>query len=108
MASRGVTSHEVVPFVGRSMELRLLQTWATEAACGDPRLVVVSGEAGSGKTRLIEVLLAGLGPTPGLAGGAMIVSAACYDELGVPGRPLAQLLDALNGPGYRGVNPTQT
>jgi len=47
------------PFVGRADELICLRAELVEAGAGRPRLVVVEGPAGIGKTRLIEVFLAG-------------------------------------------------
>ena len=44
-------------FVGRAMELDLLRAELTRVQAGEPRLVLISGEAGIGKTRLVEQLL---------------------------------------------------
>ena len=53
-------SHIAAPaeFVGRSAELRWLSRSLAEAQAGSPRVVVVVGEAGLGKSRLIEELSA--------------------------------------------------
>ena len=48
----------VVPFVGRSDQLDLLRQWLTEALSGTPRVVLLSGEAGIGKSRLVTELIA--------------------------------------------------
>ena len=45
------------PLVGRLRELRALARAAEAAARGKPRLIVISGAAGTGKTRLVEELL---------------------------------------------------
>jgi DNA-binding SARP family transcriptional activator len=50
------TSAGVSPFVGRGAELSRLRELWREAARGRPRLVVVSGEPGVGKTRLVDEL----------------------------------------------------
>ena len=42
------------PFVGRAQELGLLERWFEEATAGHPRVVLVEGEAGIGKTRLLH------------------------------------------------------
>lgn len=42
------------PFVGRAAELRMLRTALDEAAAGQARSVVVTGEPGMGKTRLLQ------------------------------------------------------
>lgn len=46
-----------VPFVGRQNELGVLQQALADAGCGDPRLVLVEGEAGIGKTALMRTFL---------------------------------------------------
>lgn len=43
-----------LPFVGRDAELEELKTWWGEAARRQGRLVMITGEAGVGKTRLVE------------------------------------------------------
>lgn len=45
------------PLVGRIRELRALARAAEAAAKGKPRLVVITGAAGTGKTRLVDELL---------------------------------------------------
>jgi tetratricopeptide (TPR) repeat protein len=47
-------------FVGRSPELAALDLALTEASCGMPRLVVVGGEPGIGKSRLLDEFAHGL------------------------------------------------
>ncbi len=44
------------PFVGRRRELALLEEWLDEAVSGQPRIVLVSGDAGVGKSRLVQEL----------------------------------------------------
>src|SRR5262245_38957281 len=53
-------SHEIRGrvFVGRDEELRVLAAELAEAAAGHGRLVSVTGDAGSGKTRLVEEFVA--------------------------------------------------
>ena len=46
--------------VGRDADLRLLTELLDRAASGDPQLVLILGEAGLGKSRLVRELLAGL------------------------------------------------
>jgi AAA ATPase domain len=46
----------VTALLGRSAELARLRRWLAEAAGGVPQVVVCSGEAGIGKTRLLEAL----------------------------------------------------
>ena len=48
----------IFPLVGREKELaQIVQSWRTVLAGGEPHLVLLRGEAGIGKTRLIEELL---------------------------------------------------
>ena len=44
----------VAPFVGRRHEAEQLAQWLAEAATGRPRLVLIQGEAGIGKTRFLQ------------------------------------------------------
>jgi DNA-binding CsgD family transcriptional regulator len=71
--------------VGRAAELARLRELA--ATHGEPAVVLVTGEAGIGKTRLVAELVAGLGPdVPVLAG---------QGSQGAPGRPFQLLLEAV-------------
>jgi hypothetical protein len=50
-------NHGLLPFTGRSTELeRLLEFWRTTTAGSGIRLALLTGEAGSGKSRLLEML----------------------------------------------------
>jgi DNA-binding CsgD family transcriptional regulator len=71
--------------VGRAAELARLRELAATVA--DPAVVLVTGEAGIGKTRLIAELVATLDPAvPVLAG---------QGSQGAPGRPFQLLLEAV-------------
>ncbi|MFZ0667056.1 MAG: AAA family ATPase, partial [Acidimicrobiales bacterium] len=71
--------------VGRGSQLARLRFLA--GASGDPRVALVSGEAGSGKTRLIQELLAGIErPTKVLT---------AHAEEGAMGRPFNLLIEAV-------------
>jgi DNA-binding CsgD family transcriptional regulator/tetratricopeptide (TPR) repeat protein len=118
-------------FVGRGEELQLLEAARRRAADGEPAVVLVGGEAGVGKTRLVAELIGRCGTdgTRVLVGGcvpvgdgalpyAAIVDAlrALLADLGVtavrglvgPAWPeLARLLPALGEPD-RTVLPNQT
>jgi DNA-binding winged helix-turn-helix (wHTH) protein/tetratricopeptide (TPR) repeat protein len=50
------------PFVGREHELAQLQTWCERAQQGERQIIFVSGEAGIGKTTLVEHFLAQVQP----------------------------------------------
>ncbi|MFC0004318.1 AAA family ATPase [Micromonospora siamensis] len=85
--------------VGRQRELRVLRDALGRARAGEPTTVLVGGEAGVGKTRLLDEfgLLA-------VAGGARLLVGHCL-ELGEAGLPFAPFAAALrevlrqDGPG---------
>ena len=75
------------PFVGREQELTLLERWFEDAAAGHPRVVLVQGEAGIGKTRLLHEAMAiarRLGMDVGLG--------RCYEDLALPYLPFHEIL----------------
>jgi DNA-binding SARP family transcriptional activator len=74
------------PFVGRGPELGRLRSAFTEAAAGQRRTVLVTGEAGIGKTRL-GAELAALA-----ADGATVLAGRCDQYPGVPYLPLREAL----------------
>jgi DNA-binding CsgD family transcriptional regulator len=97
------------PFVGRGRHLALLAEVFAEAAAGRPRVVLVEGEAGIGKSALLARAIAEL------SGGDAVVLRAVGDEaesalqLGIVGQlvaglsPLPSELSAvLDGSGERG------
>lgn len=65
------------PFVGRTRELATLLAHVTASAAGDGRVVLVTGEPGIGKTRLVEEALAAV-PS------ARVCWGRCYDTEGTP------------------------
>ena len=72
-------------FVGRGPELRrLLAAW-TDAQRGQRRTVLVAGEAGIGKTRLVTELA-----TLAEQDGAVVLAGRCDQHLGVPYLPLRE------------------
>ena len=76
-------------FVGRTEELARLAAAADRAAAGAPTAVVVGGEAGVGKTRLVGELVASAREA-----GATVLVGGCV-ELGGEGVPFAPLIEAL-------------
>ncbi|MBP2707466.1 AAA family ATPase [Microbispora sp. RL4-1S] len=74
-------------FVGRQEELASLAREAAQVAVGAVRLVLVGGEAGVGKTRLVE-------EAAQAAAGLHVLWGHCV-ELGPEGLPLAPLVEAL-------------
>ena len=71
------TAHGVVPFVGRSVELDVLRGAWQAADAGAPSFVLVHGEPGIGKSRLVEELLHGLRD-----GGPATALIRCHDSAG--------------------------
>lgn len=80
-----------MPLVGRERELAFLRDALTRAAGGEPGGVVVAGEAGVGKSRLLRALL----DDPS-SPAALVVRAQCVD-LGEPGLPYLAMVDLVRG-----------
>jgi predicted ATPase len=76
-------------FVGRAPESARLAAARDRAAAGTPTVVVVGGEAGVGKSRLVGELVAG-----SRAAGATVLAGGCV-ELGGEGLPFAPVVAAL-------------
>jgi DNA-binding CsgD family transcriptional regulator/tetratricopeptide (TPR) repeat protein len=76
-------------FVGRTEELARLAAAADRAAAGTPTAVLIGGEAGVGKTRLVGELVA-----PARQAGATVLVGGCV-ELGGEGVPFGPLIEAL-------------
>ncbi|MEV5552764.1 AAA family ATPase [Nonomuraea wenchangensis] len=85
-----MTVHAVSPlFVGRARELAALRDALAEARAGMPATVLVGGEAGVGKTRL-------LGEFADRADDALVLVGGCL-ELGTEGLPFAPFTAVLRG-----------
>jgi DNA-binding CsgD family transcriptional regulator len=76
-------------FVGRNEELSVLRTAAERTSERTAMTVVVGGEAGVGKTRLVDTLVSEM-----RAGGARVLRGACL-EVGDGGLPFAPFVEAL-------------
>jgi DNA-binding CsgD family transcriptional regulator/tetratricopeptide (TPR) repeat protein len=76
-------------FVGREHERKRLADAVAQARAGRSRVVVIAGEAGVGKTALVEHVAAGAE-----AAGAVVLAGACVD-LGSEGLPLVPFTSAL-------------
>ncbi|MFD9910601.1 AAA family ATPase [Streptomyces sp. NPDC059063] len=89
-----VETRSVSPvFVGRTDELRVLNdalTRATTPRAGEPQALLLGGEAGVGKTRLMEEFAAAA-----VAGGAVVAVGGCM-EIGADGLPFAPFSAALH------------
>ncbi|MGK2928515.1 MAG: ATP-binding protein, partial [Acidimicrobiales bacterium] len=80
-------------FAGREAErATLLDRWKAAVDAGEPGLVVVSGEPGIGKTRLVAELA-----STAHDGGATVLYGRSEEELDVPFRPWVEALEHLVG-----------
>ena len=90
------------PLVGRQGEVETLQSWFQRAAQGARQFVLVSGEAGVGKTTVVDRWLAQLAAGRGVR----IACGQCVEHYG-EGEPYLPLLEALGqlsrGPHHRDV-----
>ena len=82
---------EYAAFVGRTDELARLTEALSRAAAGRGSTVILGGEAGIGKTRLLEVFAAAA-----RAGDAAVLTGACIEFEG-PGLPYAPFVEAMRG-----------
>jgi hypothetical protein len=78
------------PLVGRRGEVETLEQWFERAAHGARKLVLLSGEAGIGKTTVVEMLLARLGSESGVR----MARGQCTEHYG-EGEPYLPILEAL-------------
>ncbi|MET9804272.1 AAA family ATPase [Streptomyces sp. NPDC006368] len=86
----GVETRSVSPvFVGRAGELTALTDALSRAAAGEPQALLVGGEAGVGKTRLLEEFL-----DEARRQGAVVAVGGCV-EIGADGLPFAPFSTAL-------------
>jgi ABC-type oligopeptide transport system substrate-binding subunit/DNA-binding SARP family transcriptional activator len=80
-----------LPFTGRGEEHATLVSWWEEARRGASGLTLVEGEAGVGKTRLVEEILRYIEPQ-----GTIVLRGRCHEfGTGLPYQPIAQALRSL-------------
>ncbi|HEY54507.1 MAG TPA: AAA family ATPase, partial [Caldilineae bacterium] len=76
----------LLPFAGRGEEHAHLVAWWEQASRGRGRLALIEGEAGVGKTRLVEEMIRYVEMQ-----GAVILSGRCYEFGGdIPYQPIAE------------------
>jgi hypothetical protein len=80
-SSAGAPSPGCSAFVGRRSELALLAQHFEQASRGEPGLIIVEGESGIGKTRLVEHFLETLRAS---GDAALILDGRCYEQETVP------------------------
>ena len=85
-------------FIGRAAELERLTGAYERAAAGEARTAVVAGEAGIGKTRLVDVFAGRV-----RASGGRVMAGGCL-PLGAGGLPFGPLVEALRSL-FRDVDP---
>jgi len=78
--------------VGRAPELAAAETLWRRAVAGESQALLVSGEPGIGKTRLVREIT-----TLAEAAGASALVGTCYAEGGAPYAPIAQIIRAILG-----------
>jgi hypothetical protein len=100
-SSDAILSHAPAPLVGRSGERALLRALAERACAGTRSAVLLRGEAGVGKTRLVEALAELAGDELGMA----VMHCECSPSH--RGSPLHPLIDALRREdGARSIAPS--
>ncbi len=87
-------------FVGRRRELERVEAAMAAARQGRPAVILIAGEAGVGKTRLLGEIAASAA-----ASGATVLDGGCV-QVGTQGLPFEPVIEALRGLG-RGLTPTE-
>ena len=86
------------PFVGRSAELEFLRTLVSTAAGEERRVVLIGGESGSGKSRLVREFA-----VDAASAGVLVLYGACDEVVHTPYGPFVQALDRLT----RAIEPDE-
>ena len=86
------------PFVGRSAELEFLRTLVATAAGEERRVVLIGGESGSGKSRLVREFA-----VDAASAGVLVLYGACDEVVHTPYGPFVQALDRLT----RAIEPDE-
>src|SRR5574341_1750358 len=75
-----------VPFIGRRPEVDCLKETLAAAVAGSPRILLIAGEAGMGKTRLLREL------RPAFENAATVLLGRCYEGSTVSYWPFVQMV----------------
>jgi DNA-binding SARP family transcriptional activator len=86
--SRRLVPDGLAPFFGRRAQFDALRDAWTAGAAGDRRIVLVSGEAGVGKTRLAAEVARLADET-----GGIVLFGRCDEDVGAPYQPFAEALE---------------
>jgi DNA-binding winged helix-turn-helix (wHTH) protein/predicted ATPase len=97
-APEGSSPVSASALVGRDLEQACLREWLAAADAGSRRVAFVAGEAGIGKTTLVDAFVARLG------GRATVARGQCIDHYGV-GEAYLPLLEALGRLGRESGSP---
>src|SRR3989442_5009614 len=89
VSSKDGPSPAVVPFVGRSSELESVKAMLAGALGGRVRLVLITGDAGMGKTRLLRELRSAADPS------AVVLYGHCYEDVSIPYLPFVEVVRSL-------------
>jgi len=86
-----VRSADEAPFVARAAEIEAIRNAVLDKRADAPRLVIVSGESGIGKTELMRRVL-----DEELPASCLVLEGKCYEREQVPYRALDRVIDALS------------
>jgi|GEM_PF-6864052 len=90
-----------VPFIGRVDELILVRRLLDGAVAGQPRVVLVSGDAGVGKSRLLAESMSAAS-----AAGVTVLFGPCHEDVAIPYLPIATAFRAISHEGARRLVPS--
>lgn len=77
-----------VPFVGRRPEIDCIKALLSDAVAGSPRILLISAEAGMGKTRLLREM------RPAFEEAATVLVGRCYEGSAISYRPFVEIVQA--------------
>jgi predicted ATPase len=89
------------PFVGRGQELDWLEHRLQEASAGRPHVILIPGQAGIGKTRLLQELRSGA-----LRRSLQVFYGRCYEDLTLPYLPFVEALRVVSDLPFQNIQHT--